>query len=91
MHVHNIAIIEYLHEIDTLLCFLLVLRGQTSKTMGGSYYVPNAYYQRSNPLHHFIRKHGGNVETKNSDNYRRFQSLLKHSQSASDIMSHSLR
>ncbi|KAK1378599.1 Myb family transcription factor [Heracleum sosnowskyi] len=69
-----------------------VLSGQTSKTVGRSYYVPNAYYQRLNPLHHFIMKNGGNVETKDSDNYIRLQSLLKHrSQSASDIMSHSIR
>ncbi|KAL8103602.1 uncharacterized protein LOC141678421 [Apium graveolens] len=69
-----------------------VLSGQTSKTVGGSYCVPNAYYQRSSSLHHFRIKNGGNLETKNSDNYRRLQSLLKHhSQSASDIMSHSLR
>lgn len=69
-----------------------VLSGQTSKTVGGNYYVPNAFYQRLNPLNHFILKNGGTFETENSDNYRRLQGLPKHrSQSASNIMSHSLR
>lgn len=84
--------IEYEHEIDMLLCFVVVLSGQTSKTVGGNYYVPNAFYQRLNPLNHFILKNGGTFETENSDNYRRLQGLPKHrSQSASNIMSHSLR
>ncbi|WOH11940.1 hypothetical protein DCAR_0831436 [Daucus carota subsp. sativus] len=59
-----------------------VLSAQTSKTMGGRYYVPNAYGQRLNPLHHFIIKNS-DIDTRKSDIHRRLQSLMKnHSQSA---------
>ncbi|XP_017221916.1 two-component response regulator ORR24 isoform X2 [Daucus carota subsp. sativus] len=68
-----------------------VLSAQTSKTMGGRYYVPNAYGQRLNPLHHFIIKNS-DIDTRKSDIHRRLQSLMKnHSQSASNTITQSLR